>query len=160
MRMMMRMVRMMMGTKRTMRTMMSTITTMILPQRLMADNGRFSAAIPHTSRTRLDRIFFFFLLHDCPSRREEEVDGADYHFISRLQFEQDILARFNIIIVIIAINTASITSTIIITIVTSIRKFVEHGEYEKAYYGTSLGAIRSVVNSEKICVLNLHPQVG
>lgn len=40
------------------------------------------------------------------------------------------------------------------------RKFVEHGEYEKAYYGTSLGAIRSVVNSEKICVLNLHPQVG
>ena len=45
-------------------------------------------------------IFVFF-------RREEELDGADYHFISRLQFEQDILAR----------------------------KFVEHGEYEKAYYG-------------------------
>jgi len=85
-----------------------------LRQRLMADSGRFSAAIPHTSRT----------------RREEELDGADYHFISRLTFEQDILAR----------------------------KFVEHGEYEKAYYGTSLGAIRSVVNSEKICVLNLHPQ--
>jgi len=85
-----------------------------LRQRLMADSARFSAAIPHTSRT----------------RREEEQDGADYHFISRLQFEQDILAR----------------------------KFVEHGEYEKAYYGTSLGAIRSVVNSEKICVLNLHPQ--
>lgn len=38
------------------------------------------------------------------------------------------------------------------------RKFVEHGEYEKAYYGTSLDAIRSVVNSGKICVLNLHPQ--
>merc|ERR1719427_1283107 len=85
-----------------------------LRQRLMTDNGRFSAAIPHTSRT----------------RRDDELDGADYHFISRLQFEQDILAR----------------------------KFVEHGEYEKAYYGTSLEAIRSVVNSEKICVLNLHPQ--
>lgn len=85
-----------------------------LRQRLMTDNGRFSAAIPHTSRT----------------RRDDELDGADYHFITRLQFEQDILAR----------------------------KFVEHGEYEKAYYGTSLEAIRSVVNSEKICVLNLHPQ--
>ena len=48
----------------------------------------------------------------------------------RLQFEQDILAR----------------------------RFVEHGEYEKAYYGTSLEAIRAVVNLEKICVLNLHPQ--
>ena len=85
-----------------------------LRQRLMADQGRFSAAIPHTSRP----------------RRDDELDGADYHFISRLQFEQDILTR----------------------------KFVEHGEYEKAYYGTSLDAIRSVVNSEKICVLNLHPQ--
>merc|ERR1719282_1799967 len=85
-----------------------------LRQRLMGDQGRFSAAIPHTSRP----------------RRDDEHNGADYHFISRLQFEQDILAR----------------------------KFVEHGEYEKAYYGTSLGAIRSVVFSEKICVLNLHPQ--
>lgn len=35
---------------------------------------------------------------------------------------------------------------------------MEHGEYEKAYYGTSLEAIRAVVNSGKICVLNLHPQ--
>ena len=93
-------------------------------------------------------------------RREEEVDGADYHFISRLQFEQDILARFNISIIVIIdnINTASITMIIIVILI--FRKFVEHGEYEKAYYGTSLGAIRSVVNSEKICVLNLHPQVG
>lgn len=57
------------------------------------------------------------------------MDGQDYHFISRTQFESDILAR----------------------------KFVEHGEYEKAYYGTSLNAIRAVVNSGKTCVLNLHP---
>lgn len=35
---------------------------------------------------------------------------------------------------------------------------MEHGEYEKAYYGTSIDAIRSVVNTGKICVLNLHPQ--
>lgn len=56
---------------------------------------------------------------------------------------------------------------------------MEHGEYEKAYYGdcyfdvsvnkrwysylklfsgTSLEAIRTVVASGKICVLNLHPQ--
>lgn len=40
-------------------------------------------------------------------RRDGEVLGKDYHFISRQQFEADILAR----------------------------KFVEHGEYEKAYYG-------------------------
>jgi MAGUK p55 subfamily member 5 len=40
-------------------------------------------------------------------RRDGEVPGVDYHFISRQQFEADILDR----------------------------KFVEHGEYEKAYYG-------------------------
>lgn len=43
-------------------------------------------------------------------RREGEVPGQDYHFISRQQFEADILAR----------------------------KFVEHGEYEKAYYGKNM----------------------
>jgi MAGUK p55 subfamily protein 5 len=64
------------------------------------------------------------------TRKDGEVDGQDYHFITRAQFESDILGR----------------------------KFVEHGEFEKAYYGTSLDAIRSVVNIGRICVLNLHPQ--
>lgn len=85
-----------------------------LRQRLMQDTNRFAAAIPHTSRP----------------QRADEVNGQDYHFITRQQFEQDILAR----------------------------RFVEHGEYEKSYYGTSIEAIRSVVHLEKICVLNLHPQ--
>lgn len=85
-----------------------------LRQRLMEDTERFAAAVPHTSR----------------AKRDSETDGADYHFISRSQFEADIASG----------------------------KFVEHGEYEKNYYGTSLDAIRTVVNSGKICVLNLHPQ--
>ncbi|KOB67305.1 MAGUK p55 subfamily member 5-A [Operophtera brumata] len=70
------------------------------------------------------------LIDTSRPRKDHEVPGQDYHFISRTQFESDILNR----------------------------KFVEHGEYEKAYYGTSLEAIREVVNSGKICVLNLHPQ--
>ena len=45
-----------------------------LRQRLMLDTERFAAAIPHTSRL----------------RRDGEIDGIDYHFISRTQFEQDI----------------------------------------------------------------------
>lgn len=72
----------------------------------------------------------FTFLDTSRARKDTEVDAQDYHFITRAQFEADILSR----------------------------KFVEHGEYEKAYYGTSLDAIRSVVNSGKICVLNLHPQ--
>ena len=64
-------------------------------------------------------------------RKEDEVDGKDYYFVGRNVFEADIADH----------------------------KFVEYGEYEKNLYGTSLEAIRSVVNSGKICVLNLHPQV-
>lgn len=37
------------------------------------------------------------------------------------------------------------------------RRFVEHGEFDRQYYGTSLDAVRTVINSGKICVLNLQP---
>ena len=75
-------------------------------------------------------IYWIFFTDTSRPQRADEVNGQDYHFITRQQFEQDILAR----------------------------RFVEHGEYEKSYYGTSIEAIRSVVHLEKICVLNLHPQ--
>ena len=58
-----------------------------------------------------------------------EIDSQDYHFTSRPQFEEYISAK----------------------------RFVEHGEYDKQYYGTSLDAVRTVINSGKICVLNLQP---
>ena len=58
-----------------------------------------------------------------------EIDGQDYHFVIRSQFEE-------------YVNT---------------KRFVEHGEYDKQYYGTSLDAVRTVINSGKICVLNLQP---
>ncbi len=57
--------------------------------------------------------------------------GRDYHFVPRSIFEADISAQ----------------------------KFVEYGEFEKNLYGTSVEAIRYVVNAGKICILNLHPQV-
>ena len=60
---------------------------------------------------------------------EGEIDGQDYHFVARPQFEEYITAK----------------------------RFVEHGEYDKQYYGTSLDAVRTVINSGKICVLNLQP---
>jgi guanylate kinase len=30
------------------------------------------------------------------------------------------------------------------------KRFVEHGEYDKQYYGTSLDAVRTVINSGKV----------
>lgn len=86
-----------------------------LRTRLMeSDADRFAAATPHTTR----------------GMRDNEVDGRDYHFVSRQAFEADI----------------------------GVHKFIEHGEFEKNLYGTSIDSVRQVINSGKICVLNLHTQ--
>ncbi|KAG9509737.1 MAGUK p55 subfamily member 5, partial [Fragariocoptes setiger] len=66
--------------------------------------------------------------HTTRPPRDGEKNGFDYHFVTKAQFEADIRAG----------------------------KFVEHGEFEKHYYGTTLEAIEAVIKSEKICVLNLH----
>eukprot|EP00094_Tigriopus_californicus_P012400 TCALIF_11987-PA protein Name:"Similar to Mpp5 MAGUK p55 subfamily member 5 (Mus musculus)" AED:0.13 eAED:0.13 QI:345/0.87/0.88/0.94/0.87/0.88/17/0/1002 len=81
--------------------------------RLLEDINRFAAAVPHTSR----------------AKGEGEIDGQDYNFVSRTQFEEYVGSK----------------------------RFVEHGEFDKQYYGTSLDAVRTVINSGKICVLNLQP---
>ncbi|KAM6131450.1 LOW QUALITY PROTEIN: protein PALS1 [Pterocles gutturalis] len=92
-----------------------TAAKMKLRQRLMNNEvDRFASAVPHTTR----------------SRRETEVAGRDYHFISRQAFESDIAAG----------------------------KFIEYGEFEKNLYGTSIDSVRQVINSGKICLLNLHTQ--
>ncbi|ELU16313.1 hypothetical protein CAPTEDRAFT_18392 [Capitella teleta] len=68
--------------------------------------------------------------HTSRPRDDNEMDGKDYHFVPRHVFEADIIEH----------------------------KFVEYGEFEKHLFGTSLEAIRQVVSSGRICVLNLHPE--
>ncbi|XP_013915697.1 PREDICTED: MAGUK p55 subfamily member 5 [Thamnophis sirtalis] len=68
--------------------------------------------------------------HTTRNRRDNEVAARDYHFVSRQVFETDITAG----------------------------KFIEHGEFEKNLYGTSIDSVRQVINSGKICLLNLHTQ--
>lgn len=65
------------------------------------------------------------------SRRDGEVNGRDYHFVSRQAFEMDAAAG----------------------------KFIESGEFEKNLYGTSTDSVRQLINSGKICLLCLHTQV-
>ena len=60
-----------------------------------------------------------------------EMNGREYHFVSKREFESDVAGG----------------------------QFVEYGEYEKQLFGTRFRAIRDVVNSGKVCVLNFHPQV-
>lgn len=58
--------------------------------------------------------------------------SRDYHFVSRQTFESDIMAG----------------------------KLIEHGEFEKNLYGTSVDSVRQVINSGKICLLSLSTQVN
>ncbi|KAF4084778.1 hypothetical protein AMELA_G00109790 [Ameiurus melas] len=80
---------------------------------LISDPQHFSVTIPHTSR----------------SKRNQENDGVEYHFISKQLFETDILNN----------------------------KFIEYGEYKGNYYGTSLDSIRSVIAKNKVCLLDVQP---
>ena len=64
------------------------------------------------------------------NKRSDERNGEDYYFVSKQQFEQYIEEE----------------------------KFVEYGDYEKNYYGTSYSSIEDVLKSNKTCVLNLHVQ--
>lgn len=68
--------------------------------------------------------------HTSRPQKPEEIDGKDYCFISREVFEHDINSN----------------------------KFIEYGEFEKNFYGTSLDSVQTVVESGKICVLSLHPE--
>ncbi|KRY33868.1 MAGUK p55 subfamily member 5 [Trichinella spiralis] len=88
-----------------------------LRQRLLEnEKDKFDGTISHTTRL----------------RRFNERDGFHYHFVSRQEFEEDVLAR----------------------------KFVEWGEYQKHLYGTSFVEIRRVIERGKTCVLTLKPQVS
>uniref|UniRef100_A0A7N6BEN7 Protein PALS1 n=1 Tax=Anabas testudineus TaxID=64144 RepID=A0A7N6BEN7_ANATE len=86
-----------------------------LRQRLLNNQPeRFAGAVPHTTR----------------SRREGEVSGRDYHFVTRQTFEAEQAAG----------------------------KLIESGDFEKNMYGTSTDSVRQVINTGKICVLCLHTQ--
>ena len=105
-----------------------------LRQRLLDDTGKFAAPVPRKfssmfcdkrisnskedDQSKLDIPFNLviqshsYLIGLDTSRPKEsgEIDGSDYHFISRQTFEAEAGAG----------------------------KFLEHGEYDKQYYGTSL----------------------
>ncbi|XP_020343276.1 MAGUK p55 subfamily member 5-A-like [Oncorhynchus kisutch] len=86
-----------------------------LRQRLLSSEpDRFGGAVPHTTR----------------NRRDVEVSGRDYHFVSRQAFDMDATAG----------------------------KFIESGDFEKNLYGTSTDSVRQLINTGKICLLCLHTQ--
>ncbi|CAF3767654.1 unnamed protein product, partial [Rotaria sp. Silwood1] len=72
---------------------------------------KFSSCVPHTTR----------------AKRDQEVDGQDYHFSNREQMEEDIQNEL----------------------------FIEAGEHRGNLYGTSVNAVRDVLDASKHCVLDV-----
>lgn len=64
--------------------------------------------------------------------RSNEVDGIDYHFMDPDDMQQEILEN----------------------------RFLEYGIFEDNYYGTKFESIRKVIQSGRMCVLDVNPQVG
>ncbi|CAJ0917314.1 unnamed protein product [Ranitomeya imitator] len=73
---------------------------------------KFGSCVPHTTRP----------------RRETELDGQDYHFVSsREQMEKDIQDN----------------------------KFIEAGQFNDNLYGTSIQSVRAVAERGKHCILDV-----
>jgi guanylate kinase len=102
--------------KQTLRYVRPVIVLGVLKDRINDDlisemPDRFGSCVPHTSR----------------QRRESEVDGRDYHFVSREQMEMDIQNHL----------------------------FIEAGQYNNNLYGTSVSSVREVAEQGKHCVLDV-----
>ncbi|NXY57374.1 MPP4 protein, partial [Callaeas wilsoni] len=86
-----------------------------LRRRLITSNPReFQSAIPHTTRV----------------QKSYEVNGREYHYISKETFENMVYSH----------------------------RMLEYGEYKGYLYGTSIDAVRTVLDAGKICVIDLEPQ--
>uniref|UniRef100_A0A8C2C3R6 Membrane protein, palmitoylated 3b (MAGUK p55 subfamily member 3) n=1 Tax=Cyprinus carpio TaxID=7962 RepID=A0A8C2C3R6_CYPCA len=70
--------------------------------------------------------------HTTRPRKSHEKEGVEYHFISKQAFEADIQSN----------------------------KFIEYGEYKNNQYGTSLESIRSVLARNKVCLVDVQPEVN
>ncbi|XP_015174363.1 PREDICTED: MAGUK p55 subfamily member 7 isoform X4 [Polistes dominula] len=86
-----------------------------LKRRLMAtDPDKYKTPVPYTSRP----------------PRSGEIDGKEYHFVTREKMEEDIETG----------------------------KFIEYGEYKGNLYGTSAESVSSLINAGYVCLLSPHYQ--
>lgn len=77
-----------------------------------------------------ENTFGFSISHTTRSPRPKEQDGIDYHFSSREAMRKEIEEG----------------------------KFLEHAEFSGNLYGTSRAAVQKVLDSDRICVLDVEEQ--
>uniref|UniRef100_A0A7N5JNS5 Guanylate kinase n=1 Tax=Ailuropoda melanoleuca TaxID=9646 RepID=A0A7N5JNS5_AILME len=77
-----------------------------------------------------DDIFGFSVSHTTRQPRPGEVNGKDYHFVTREEMQKEVDAG----------------------------EFVEHAEFSGNMYGTSKAAIQAVQAQNQICILDIDMQ--
>ncbi|XP_043849298.1 LOW QUALITY PROTEIN: MAGUK p55 subfamily member 4 [Dromiciops gliroides] len=68
--------------------------------------------------------------HTTRSKKSYEEDGREYHYVSKETFESLVYGH----------------------------RMLEYGEYKGHLYGTSVDAVRTVLDEGKVCVMDLEPQ--
>ncbi|KNE63601.1 guanylate kinase [Allomyces macrogynus ATCC 38327] len=122
------------------RALSATMSTAVPPAAIVKDNTRPlvlsgpSGAGKSTLLTRLFKeypgVFGFSVSHTTRKPRDGEVDGVSYYFTTRDKF-QELIAQ---------------------------HAFIEWAEYSKNLYGSSVQAVKQVVEQGKICILDIDMQ--
>nr|XP_046233284.1 MAGUK p55 subfamily member 3-like [Scatophagus argus]XP_046233285.1 MAGUK p55 subfamily member 3-like [Scatophagus argus] len=69
--------------------------------------------------------------HTTRARKCQEREGVEYHFVTKAAFEADVQNG----------------------------KFIEYGEYKDNLYGTSLESIHRILDQNKVCLVDVQPEV-
>lgn len=73
-----------------------------------------------------------FLYHaDTTRRPKADEDQYSFHFVTESNMKEDIQKH----------------------------KFIEFGKHQNHYYGIKVESVLDVINSGKMCILDVHPQV-
>ncbi|XP_034050535.1 MAGUK p55 subfamily member 3-like [Thalassophryne amazonica] len=97
---------------------------------LIGSRGARVADLKQKVITENPRRYGLAVPHTTRARKSHEREGVEYHFTTKAAFEADIHDG----------------------------KFIEYGEYKDNLYGTSLQSIRTILDQNKLCVVDLQPE--
>ena len=104
------------------------MTTKLRPLVFVGPSGIGKGTIEKKIMEKHPERFAFSVSHTSRAPRPGEVDGVAYHFTTREKMEQEIKEG----------------------------KFLEYCEIHGNLYGTSIAAIRTVIDSGKICIIDVN----
>ncbi|ELK35868.1 MAGUK p55 subfamily member 4 [Myotis davidii] len=108
----------------------SLLPTLCCPSSCPSAAGAPYEEVVRHQRCPSDKHRLIVLVDTTRSKKSYEVDGREYHYVSKETFESLMYSH----------------------------RMLESGEYKGHFYGTSVDAVQAVLNEGKICVMDLEPQ--